>query len=687
MNNPVTVVIPIYGKAEFAFRAVKSVIEHVNLTTNNLLVINDGGPEKEEVKTVIEPLLSKISNANYVENETNLGFVLSSNRAVQELDDSLNDILILNSDAALTAGAFEELVSVLNTSERHAVVVPRTSHGTIASFPINPRQSHSEQESYLLFLKYHKQLPRYSIVPTAPGFCILFNRNVIENYGFFDPWFSPGYDEENDFCLRVNQAGYSTLLANHAFVFHAGSQSFGEQRPALQEKHEKQLLVRYPHFPDLLKQYHHFQIDPIDMFSDYLGAPLIPQVLIDCSNLGLFRNGTSTNIVSFLDYLSKHLESNSLNWEVTILASRQVIDFYELNKLTLKIISVEEGCDQFFDVGVAVSPIWNIESLFLLSQTCARIVVSHLDIIALRIGELSSSEKAREIAALSALEWADRTVFISESARRDVEAYSPDIRIRSSVVIPQGNPIEPHGWFRFDENFHSTEGFVNSQRDKTKVLVIGNSFPHKQVKLSILALEMSDFEVVALGSRNHQQGSVRQIKSGLLTEETIQRFYSQADVVVIPSAYEGYGLPIPQALAAGKPLVVFDTETAREVVAGLSATQNVTFFQHFSELKETIDRAVRSNNRTEIPELRSIVDYNSEFVGTVSEVLSTPVDIAHLRKRVRYLRSMEFSRLIFPANSHWVRAQLSRKSVRWSTKFADVFWGPIYRLWKANRSS
>lgn len=679
--NPVTVVVPVYGNPEISLRAVTSVITHVDLTHNRLIVINDGGPEKIQVREAIEPILRNIFSARYVENEENLGFVLSSNRAVFELDQTSNDILILNSDAALTDGAFTEMAEVLNASERHAVVIPRTSHGAIASFPQNPRCHYSEQESHLLFQSHNQKMPRISIVPTAPGFCILFRRSVIENYGLFDSVFSPGYDEENDFLLRINESGYSTVLANHAFVFHEGSQSFGVKRKALQTKHEKVLLRRYPHYPDLLFQYFQNEIDPVDQFADYLDVAENPKVLIDCSSLGAEVNGTSTNIVSFLNKVSERLNNQTLNWDVTIRISADATEIPQLQNQNFAITNPNLEENEFYDLGIALSPIWDMEAFCFLSSRCSRIVISHLDIIALRIGRLRVSSISRKIATLSALEWSDKAVFISEAAKRDVEMYSPNTRIRSAVVIPQGNPAMTQRRILDNTNLIEGEGFDTTRNHKIKVLVVGNSFPHKQVKLAIRELAFSGFEVIALGSRNLRSGGVKEFRSGKLSDQTISNLYKQADVVVIPSAYEGYGLPIPQAISSGKPTLIFDTETSREVVSGLSATKSVTFFQKFSKLENLIHKVVQEPSINQDVHLRTISDYNHEFIDIVKEVLRTPVDSEHLRKRVAFHRLFATGNPRQTAAMKWQQAQLSRRSVRWSTKFADKLWGPIYQRW------
>ena len=45
---------------------------------------------------------------------------------------------------------------------------------------------------------------------------------------------------------------------------------------------------------------------------------------------------------------------------------------------------------------------------------------------------------------------------------------------------------------------------------------------------------------------------------GLIPDETLPDFYNSLDVFVFPTAIEGYGLPIVEAMACKKPVVVLD---------------------------------------------------------------------------------------------------------------------------------
>ncbi|MFQ5348884.1 MAG: glycosyltransferase family 4 protein, partial [Thermoanaerobaculia bacterium] len=55
---------------------------------------------------------------------------------------------------------------------------------------------------------------------------------------------------------------------------------------------------------------------------------------------------------------------------------------------------------------------------------------------------------------------------------------------------------------------------------------------------------------------------------GYVTSGQLAAIYRQAEVVVFPSLYEGFGLPAIEALAAGTPLVCSDIPALREVAAG-----------------------------------------------------------------------------------------------------------------------
>lgn len=683
MSN-VTVVIPVYGNPELVARAIDSVVRFGNLEHNALLVVDDCGPDSDIIREIVTKASRSSPNISYVQNDENLGFVNTCNRAVFELDETANDILLLNSDAELTAGALVEMQAVLQLSSQHACVTPRTNHGTIATIPFYARRERSDDESFEFFLEHKELLPRFSIAPVSPGFCLLIRRDVIRVHGLFDPIFSPGYDEENDFCLRVNSVGLSSVLANHAFVFHRGSKSFGSERQAkLALAHSKMLNIRYPFYPQLLANYFAKRMNPIDKFLDYLEADSTPSILIDCTALFPLMNGTVTNILSFVEYVSTRVKSVESDCAITLLASRNMVEHYRLSRFGFRIAFVEDAYDELFDVGFALSPIWTLDPLERLVSRCARVAVLHLDIIAVRTWELNSADFTREHAVYAATEWADLTIFISEASRDDHAQFRPNSSVRREQVIHQGVVDRSRfaGEHHSDEQrslnaqHHNITSFFGSS-ESVSVFVVGNGFKHKQVQLAVDALDQPNFDVIALGGEDKRVGNSTVIQSGALAENVINDLFANSDVVVFPSAYEGFGLPIAEALKAAKPLVVFDTPTAREVVALLGGGNSVYFFTDFTQLADVVELAASSTEARAEIELRSSDDFNAEIFDALLSLSASDVDIEFLT-----LRQMHF-RGVFPSLSgldHVSMAQLNRRATRWAIALADFVWGPIHR--------
>ena len=166
-----------------------------------------GNIEKEEIDTI------------YFCNSENRGFVYSSNIGIWIADRLNAHCLLLNSDTIVTAGSITEMLSVLERDEKFGLVNPRTNNATIATYggkPSNP------EDGYAAFSGSHKLLPEYQIVPVAVGFCLLIRAEIIIFFGYLDSVYGVGYNEENDFIMRANRRGYSSVLANHAYVAHSG---------------------------------------------------------------------------------------------------------------------------------------------------------------------------------------------------------------------------------------------------------------------------------------------------------------------------------------------------------------------------------------------------------------------------------------------------------------------------------
>ena len=107
-----------------------------------------------------------------------------------------------------------------------------------------------------MYERHKQKLPRYSVAPTGHGFCLLIRRSLITRYGLFDTAFGKGYGEEVDFCRRIQQHGWQSVIAHQAFVFHLEARSFSlETKAKLIANSRKIIEERYPTYKAEVTQY------------------------------------------------------------------------------------------------------------------------------------------------------------------------------------------------------------------------------------------------------------------------------------------------------------------------------------------------------------------------------------------------------------------------------------------------
>lgn len=643
-GRPLTVVIPLYDDLDSIRESISSVIRYGDLPNNRLLVVNDCGPRVDEVEAAVLELLDGVEGATYARNPRNLGFVETCNRAVSELETTTNDILLLNSDTRIEPGTLAEMAAVLAMDEKHGVVFPRSDNAAIASVPLLPLHEigSDETRSRRIYEALRPHLPRYAVTPVAVGFCFLVRRELILNYGLFDPIYSPGYSEENDFCLRVNKYGYSAIMANHAFVHHEGSMSFSdEQKLLLQKRNEERMLSRYPYYRDAVVHYLESAVDPADWFAVPLFAGERPRVLIDLFHMSLIYNGSTRNALSFLDLLVER--APDLDIDFTIVSSAEAIAFFGLESYGFPIV-VNGTLEDVYDLGFALSPVSDPSQINLLNRHCVRWVVSHFDVIALRINSLLEVSYARRQIVLDSLRYSDRVIPLSAAGLDDIEAYfgpeAAGVREHSTVVHDGVAPIS------FEEKEGEAPGLTPEVRAVVDaggyVLVIGNIFTHKQLPETLTALAGFDAApVIGFGAiPGAVPAGMLFIEGGWLSDQLIDRLYRKAAVVVFPSSYEGFGLPMAEAGQRGTPVVVWDTRVAHEVADSLGIADLTSYFDRFDRLPAIVAAAMTDPSTRTARELRPLSAYNAGILDLIVEELARPVDIPRLRTRVAYFRGI-----------------------------------------------
>ena len=252
--NAADVVVPVYNAPADVRACVASVLAHLRPNVR-LVLIDDASPDPDIAAYFAE--LEQLAHPQMLllRNENNMGFTGTANRGMQL---SRADVVLLNSDTIVTRGWLDALLHCAATDPTIGTITPFSNNAEICSFPRfcedNPWAAERDPEPVRAAIAA-VAVPTYPDLPTGVGFCLFLRRAMLDEVGIFDPIFGAGYGEENDLCLRAARAGWRNVLADNAFVVHAGGRSFAGQKAELGPRNTALLLERHPHYLDMVHGY------------------------------------------------------------------------------------------------------------------------------------------------------------------------------------------------------------------------------------------------------------------------------------------------------------------------------------------------------------------------------------------------------------------------------------------------
>ena len=254
LPSSVDIVVPVYNAPDDLRRCIASVLACTNRPF--VLVLIDDGSTDPGVAAFFDTL-ARSGDARIVlmRNARNLGFTATANRGLTR---SRADVVLLNSDTIVTRGWLDALMRCAESDPGIATVTPFSNNAEICSFPRFCENNSIEgiaDPEWIRSALATTAVPTYPDLPTGVGFCMLVRRAAIDAIGTFDAAFGAGYGEENDFCLRAARAGFRNVLADDAFVVHAGGRSFAGRKDVLGARNLALLERLYPHYGEMVRSY------------------------------------------------------------------------------------------------------------------------------------------------------------------------------------------------------------------------------------------------------------------------------------------------------------------------------------------------------------------------------------------------------------------------------------------------
>ncbi|WP_414584197.1 glycosyltransferase [Scytonema sp. PCC 10023] len=176
--------------------------------------------------------------------------------------------------------------------------------------------------------------------------------------------------------------------------------------------------------------------------------------------------------------------------------------------------------------------------------------------------------------------WADKLIFISESAKSDFEKIDPRVADKSiaiplavdhtkfwSHISPKDKSKEPY--ILFTGGFDPRKN-MNAALEAFSYLIKDNYQEFANIKFYVVCA-YSDEERQKYENLAAKLGVLDQlVLTGYIEEEDLIALYRGASIFFFPSRYEGFGLPVLEALACGLPVVTTKVSSIPEVVGDLA---------------------------------------------------------------------------------------------------------------------
>lgn len=218
-----------------------------------------------------------------------------------------------------------------------------------------------------------------------------------------------------------------------------------------------------------------------------------------------------------------------------------------------------------------------------IKKTCKRIVTIHDVIPLVSPNHFPTGIKGKLNLFLqkAALKNTDLVICDSKSSKKDVIKILgyPEEKIRVIYLAPDSSfrKLEPKNIQKIASYYNLPEKFA---------LYVGDVNWNKNVKGLLKAVKIANAPLVLVGATftNEQTPEVREInelitsleiggnviKTGFIPKEDLVCLYNLASVTVLPSFYEGFGLPVLESMACGTQVVCADNSSLSEISGKLA---------------------------------------------------------------------------------------------------------------------
>lgn len=625
----ISILIVNFNARELVLACLKSVYETTRRHSFEIIVIDNHSTDGSAVE-----IRARFPQAILIENTENVGFARANNQGIAQSRGRY--FLLLNPDSVVLPDAIDVLVDFMDREPEVGIAGPTlldaqgTTRRSFRAFP-SPRDEFLQSvfldrlASFFVWdialLHAKKQRIGHS-VDWITGACLIIRRQMTDRVGVFDPNYFLYY-EEVDLCLRAKKDGWRVQLVPEALVVHYGGRStsryltfslvasfksryyYFRKHSSPEQYHTVRSWIRLGlrnryiiwTFISLFGFKQNEARERLQAYNRILSLKKEPSIAVDTTSIVRSKAGVgcyTKHLVSRLltglsengsagQYLVYQFGGSSSRAAHPVFSSRALNAvkrvFWEQIVVPLRLMRRQ--------VRLFHSPAFTCHLL----KTCPIVITIH------DLAYMIYPEKfvrtyrwyLRWLVPLS-VRVADKIITVSQSSKNDV--------VRLLKVPADKVEVIYNGT---DESFRVVEdpAVLDACRRKHKlpeefIMYLGTLEPRKNIVGLIKAFhefrrsqDHANPKLVIAGAKGWMYSDIFNLVSscglqddviflGYVDDEDIPLLYNCARIFVYPSFYEGFGLPVLEAMACGVPVITSNTSSLPEIVgdAGIMVDPN-----------------------------------------------------------------------------------------------------------------